>query len=185
MGYCFSVYILSPTTKRFTNSTMGIKDKLKRTSKYFVNEPKENGSEPKEVDSKQTEPTTEAAPVDAAEPATETVDGDATKATESDALPLPEVGVTDEHDLGDAVDAAAKTEASPEETAPEAVPATEAETGEGTVEAEAAQPATEEAEADKAEKAADDVQKAPSSKEKKNDFLKKLLQKFRRPAKST
>lgn len=151
---------------------MGIKDKLKRTSRLFILDPKEDAAEatPTTKETHETpvdgvataEPVTEPVVVAVAEPVAQPATGDVSEPV--DAV-LPPVGV------------AADTEAVP-------VAATEAsEIPEAPVVAESLpEPTTHEELAAQAETAKADVKKSPDAKEEKNDFFKRLMRKFKKPA---
>lgn len=167
---------------------MGIKDKLKRTSKIFSSDSKENLSAPEAK---------EAVTKDAADIKDEVVD----KAEEGKKTVEDKVDEILPSKEAETVEEPAKEAETAEEPAKEAEaaeePAKEAETAEPVKEAETAEPVKEaEAEAEspidtvkeKGEDAkaaikqdAEKVQKAG----KKNDIFKKLLSKFKKPSSST
>lgn len=150
---------------------MSIKDKVRRASKIFTSDSKENITEVKpevEATATEVEPATEIAPVEAVAAPVETAEPVAVEETTAvvaepaEAVPVAETeAVEPSKDITDepaAADAVAK-EAEPAVPAADAADAAVAETAEP-----AATPAK--------------VSKEP----KKTDFFKKLLAKFNRPA---
>lgn len=149
---------------------MGIKDKVKRASKIFTSDSKEN----------LTEVTADASP-------SETKEATATEGEVAEPEAVPETeAVADEPVATEATEPVEATEA----TETTETPAEATETVEPTV-ADEAEPVAEEAanaepETDKGEDAIAEVKKSSTTKEvKKTDFFKKLLLKFKKTPAAT